>query len=214
MNRIPQRTVERFFRYSQFLHSKLEAGSVFVFSHELAAAVGVSPEQVRRDLMNFTVKGTPQRGYPIAEFITELYAHLESASLTKMALVGAGNLGKAILSYFIKRRPNLSIVAAFDQDPEKTGRVYSGCQVYHVGQLEKIVRREHVMVGIITVPAASAQETADALVRAGVCGIVNFAPAQVKVPAGVFLEQLDITLSIEKVTYFARRMNLAKGSKK
>ena len=205
MTRIPQRTVERFFRYCQFLHSRLEAGSEFVFSHELAGAVGVSPEQVRRDLMNFELKGTPQRGYPIKEFMAELYSHLESSSLTKMVLVGVGNLGKAILSYFLKRRPNLSIVAAFDQDPEKVNRVYSGCQVHHIGQLEKTVSREKAAVGIITVPASAAQEAADILVRAGVRGLINFAPVQIKVPPGIFLEQLDITLSIEKVAYFARK---------
>ena len=205
MTKIPQRTVERFFRYSQFLHSRLEAGSDHVFSHELAAAVGVSPEQVRRDLMNFKIKGTPQRGYPIKEFMEELYSHLESSSLTKMVLVGVGNLGKAILSYFLKRRPNLSIVAAFDQDPEKTNRVYSGCNVHHIGQLQKFVSKEQAAVGIITVPASAAQETADMLVGAGVRGIVNFAPAQLKVPQGVFLDQIDITLSIEKAAYFARK---------
>ncbi|HCC47077.1 MAG TPA: redox-sensing transcriptional repressor Rex [Elusimicrobia bacterium] len=208
MTRIPQRTVERFFRYCQFLHTRLEAGSEFVFSRELAAAVGVSPEQVRRDLMNFELKGTPQRGYPIKEFMAELYSHLESSSLTKMVLVGVGNLGKAILSYFLKRRPNLSIVAAFDQDPEKVNRVYSGCQVHHIGQLEKTVSREKAAVGIITVPASAAQEAADILVRAGVRGLINFAPVQVKVPAGIFLEQIDITLSIEKVAYFARKNSL------
>lgn len=209
MPKIPQRTVERFFRYCQFLHSRQEAGAVHIFSHELAAAVGVSPEQVRRDLMNFRqVKGTPQRGYPIKEFLAELYAHLESDSLTKMVLVGVGNLGKAILSYFLKRRPNLSIVAAFDQDPEKTDRVYSGCQVHHIGQLEKTVSREKAAVGIITVPAAAAQEAADILVRSGVRGIVNFAPVQIKVPEGIFLEQIDITLTIEKVAYFARKNSL------
>lgn len=214
MSKIPQRTVERFFRYCQFLHAKLESGAQFVFSRELAAAVGVSPEQVRRDLMNFKLKGTPQHGYPAHDFLDELYAHLESASLTKMVLVGVGNLGKAILSYFLKRRPNLSIVAAFDLDPEKTGRVYSGCQVHHSSHLEKIVDKEKAAVGIITVPAASAQEAADALIRAGVLGIVNFAPAQLKVPPGIFLEQLDITLSIEKAAYFARRMKLPKEHKK
>lgn len=205
MKSIPQRTVERFFRYAQFLHTKHEGGSDFVFSHELAAAVGVSPEQVRRDLMNFKLKGTPQKGYPIREFVDELYAHLETSSLTKMVLVGVGNLGKAILSYFLKRRPNLSIVAAFDQDPEKVNRVYSGCQVYHIGQLARIVAREKAAVGIITVPAAAAQEAADILARAGAKGVVNFAPVQLKLPPGVFLEQLDITLSIEKVAYFARK---------
>ncbi|OGS13359.1 MAG: hypothetical protein A2234_09330 [Elusimicrobia bacterium RIFOXYA2_FULL_58_8] len=213
MTRIPQRTVERFFRYCQFLHTRLDSGAEFVFSRELAAAVGVSPEQVRRDLMNFRVKGTPQKGYPAREFMAELYAHLESASLTKMVLVGVGNLGKAILSYFLKRRPNLCIVAAFDLDPEKTNRVYSGCQVHHTGQLEKFVAKEKVAVGIITVPAASAQEAADALARAGVRGIVNFAPAQLKLPSGVFLEQLDITLSIEKAAYFARKTSAKERAK-
>jgi redox-sensing transcriptional repressor len=208
MTSIPQRTVERFFRYSQFLHTKLDAGAEYVFSHELAAAVGVSPEQVRRDLMNFRLKGTPQRGYHIKEFTTELYQHLESSSLTKMVLVGVGNLGKAILTYFLRRRPNLAIVAAFDVDQEKASRVYSGCQVYHSSMMEKVVEREGAAVGIITVPAASAQEAADALVRAGVRGIVNFAPAQIKLPKGVFLEQLDITLSIEKAAYFARKTAL------
>lgn len=205
MASIPQRTVERFFRYSQFLHARLEAEAEYVFSRELAAAVGVSPEQVRRDLMTFRLKGTPQRGYPTKEFLTELYSHLESAALTKMVLVGIGNLGRAILTYFLKRRPNLSIVAAFDQEPEKTNRVYSGCHSYHISQLEKFVAKEKVAVGIITVPAGSAQEAADALVRAGVKGIINFAPVQLKLPPGIFLEQLDITLSIEKVAYFARK---------
>jgi len=125
-----------------------------------------------------------------------------------MVLVGVGNLGKAILSYFLKRRPNLSIVAAFDQDPEKTNRVYSGCQVHHIGQLEKFVSRERAAVGIITVPASAAQEAADTLIRAGVKGIVNFAPVQLKLPPGIFLEQLDITLSIEKVAYFARKSKI------
>ncbi|KAF0127635.1 MAG: redox-sensing transcriptional repressor [Elusimicrobia bacterium] len=211
MPRIPQRAVERFFRYCQFLHSKVEAGSEFVFSHELAAAVGVSPEQVRRDFMNFRqVKGTPQRGYPVKEFMAALYSHLESSSLTKMVLVGVGNLGKAILSYFLRRRPNLSIVAAFDLDPEKTDRIYSGCRVHHPSQLEKVVARERVAVGIITVPASVAQEAADALVRAGVKGIVNFAPANIRLPRGVFLEHIDITLALEKTAYFARSMRPSK----
>ncbi|HNW44276.1 MAG TPA: redox-sensing transcriptional repressor Rex, partial [Elusimicrobiales bacterium] len=152
-----------------------------------------------------SVKGTPQRGYPVKEFMAELYSHLESSALTRMVLVGVGNLGKAILSYFLKRRPNLCIVAAFDQDPEKTDRVYSGCQVHHIGQLEKFVAKEKVTVGIITVPASAAQAAADALTRAGVKGIMNFAPVQLKLPPGVFLENLDITLSIEKVAYFARK---------
>lgn len=205
MTRISRRTVERFFLYSKFLHARMDMGAEYVFSRELASAVGVSPEQVRRDLMNFSLTGTPQKGYPIKEFTAELYQHLEAASLTKIVLVGVGNFGKAILTYFIRRRPNLSIVAAFDTDPDKTDRVYSGCQIYHTDMLPRIAAEQGAAVGVITVPAAAAQQTADALVRAGVRGIINFAPVQIRVPDDVFLEQLDITLSIEKAAYFAKK---------
>jgi len=211
---IPKRTVERFFKYCQFLRTRQESGHESVFSHELATAVGVSPEQVRRDLMNFSLKGTPQHGYPIGDFMSELAAHLESGTLTKIVLVGAGNLGKAILSYFNKRRPNLAIVAAFDSDQEKSNRVVSGCQVYHISQLERLARQHQALAGIITVPAASAQEAADALVRAGIKGIINFAPANIRLPRGVFMEHIDITLSLEKTVYFARCMRQTKEPRK
>lgn len=205
MKPIPTRTVERLFRYGQLLHARKEAGADHVFSRELAAAVDVSPEQVRRDLMNFHLKGTPQQGYPIDQLSSKLYEHLESRELTRIALVGVGNLGKAIISYFLKRRPNLSIVAAFDNDPEKAGRVYAGSQVHHISQLEKIAAREKISVAILTVPAGEAQRMSDLLVKAGVRAIVNFAPTQVEVPPSVFLEDIDITLSIEKAAYFSRK---------
>jgi redox-sensing transcriptional repressor len=211
---VTKRTVERFFRYCQFLRSRAEEGVDFVFSRELAAAVGVSPEQVRRDLMNFRLKGTPQKGYRIEEFIAELYSHLEASARTNIVLVGVGNLGRAILSYFNKRRPNLSIVAAFDQDPEMTDRVVAGCHVYHISQMEKIVREQKALVGIITVPAQAAQEAANLLVKAGIRGVLNFAPTGIKLQPEIFLENIDITLSIEKVVYFARQRKTMKEQKK
>jgi redox-sensing transcriptional repressor len=211
---VPQKTVERFFKYCQFLHSRREEGADFVFSHELASAVGVSPEQVRRDLMNFRLKGTPQKGYRVDEFMAELYGHLESAELTRIVLVGTGNLGKAILSYFNKRRPNLSIIAAFDQDDDKTDRVIAGCHVLHISQLERTIREKKVLVGVITVPAQSAQEVADLMVRAGVKSILNFAPVNLRLSRNVFMEHIDITLSIEKAAYYARHGKTTKELKK
>ena len=211
---VTKRTVERFFRYCQFLRSRAEDGADFVFSRELAAAVGVSPEQVRRDLMNFRLKGTPQKGYRIEEFIAELYSHLEASARANIVLVGVGNLGRAILSYFNKRRPNLSIVAAFDQDPEMTDRVVAGCYVYHISQMEKIVREQKALVGVITVPAQAAQEAANLLVKAGIRGVLNFAPTGIKLQPEIFLENIDITLSIEKVVYFARQRKKMKEQKK
>lgn len=170
-------------------------------------------EQVGRDLANFRLKGSLKVGYQIKEFMEEVYGQLESETQTKMVLVGAGNLGKAVISFLLKRRPNLAITAAFDSDPDKTGRDFMGCQVHHMDQLEKFVARDKTAVGIITVPETSAQAAADALISAGVGGILNFAPLQLKVPPGVFLEQLDITLSVEKAAYFSRRMKKARELK-
>lgn len=205
MKRVPEKSVERLLKYLELVKKKLADGEHFVFSHELASYVGVSPVQVRRDLMDFDIEGTPQKGYPVKDFFTHVCNHVKCNLRTKLALVGVGNLGKAILSYFVKRRPNLEISAAFDMDHEKTDRIYCGCKVYHISELPVIVKKENISVGIITVPADSAQEIADIFVKAGIKGIVNFAPVMIKVPEHVFVDQIDITLSIEKTAYFAQK---------
>ena len=206
MKRVPEKMVERLLKYLELVKEKMSKGEHFVFSHELAERAGVSAVQVRRDLMEFDIKGTPQKGYPVEEFFSQVCSHVKCNTKTKLALVGVGNLGKAILSYFLKRRPNLEIVAAFDSDDKKTNRIYCGYKVYHISDLYSVAKKENISVGIITVPAEAAQEIADMLVKAGIKGIVNFAPQTIKVPSDVFVEQIDITLSIEKTAYFAHKM--------
>lgn len=205
MKRVPEKSVERLLKYLELVKEKMSKGEHFVFSHELAAHVGVSPVQVRRDLMDFEIEGTPQKGYPVKDFFSQVCDHVKCDLKTKLALIGVGNLGKAILSYFLKRRPNLEIAAAFDSDIQKTDRIYCGCKVYHISELASVTKKEKISVGIITVPAEYAQETADMLVKAGIKGIVNFAPLMVRVPQDVFVDQIDITLSIEKTAYFAQK---------
>ena len=108
------------------------------------------------------------------------------------------------MTYFAGRRPHLAIVAAFDKDPYKTDRVIHGCRCYGFANLLTVVREKGVRIGIITVPADEAQLVADELCRAGVRGIVNFAPVPLRVPPGVYVEDIDMTMSLEKVAYFAR----------
>ncbi len=206
MKRVPEKLVERLLKYLEVVKEKMANGEHFVFSHELAQKVGVSAVQVRRDLMEFDIEGTPQKGYPVKDFFSQVCSHVKCNMKTKLALVGVGNLGKAILFYFLKRRPNLEIAAAFDSDTQKTDRIFCGCKVYHISDLPEVVKKENISVGIITVPAEAAQETADMLVRAGIKGIVNFAPQAIRVPNDVFVDQIDITLSIEKTAYFAQRI--------
>ena len=121
-----------------------------------------------------------------------------------MAIVGIGNLGRAILSFFQRRRPKLEITAAFDSDPWKVDRVVQGVRCHALADIERVVKEQGITLAVLTVPAGAAQEVADTLVAAGIKGILNFAPAPLRVPLGVFVEDMDLAMSLEKVAYFAR----------
>jgi redox-sensing transcriptional repressor len=115
------------------------------------------------------------------------------------------------MAYFTGRRPNLSIVAAFDNDPYKADRVIHGCRCYVLEDLDRVIREEDIRVAIIAVPATEAQAVADLLVRAGVAGMLNFAPVRLHVPSHIYVEDIDMTMSLEKVAYFARQSTVEKG---
>ncbi len=207
MKKINHKSVERFCRYRQILLNHKAIGDEYIFSHQLAKAVGASPAQVRRDMMILNLSGSPQRGYKIERFLEEIESIIDSPLGINAALIGIGHLGKAILSYFTKRRPNLQIIAAFDVDADKVDRVVSACRTYHLKDLKNLVKANNIMVGIITVPEKEAQAVADILVEGGVKGIVNFAPVKLNVPKHVYVEELDITTTIEKTAYFAKNIN-------
>jgi redox-sensing transcriptional repressor len=115
-----------------------------------------------------------------------------------------GNLGRAILDYFRGRRPKLAIVAAFDVNETKTNRMMNGCQVYPLSDLRTVVARQNILVGVIATPSGAAQDVADRLIEAGVRGLVNFAPVRLRVPPDVYVEDVDMTISLEKTAYFSR----------
>jgi redox-sensing transcriptional repressor len=120
-------------------------------------------------------------------------------------LVGVGNLGKALLSYFAARRSSLRVVAAFDSDPYKVNRVIHGCRCYPMEGLSEVLRGQTTSVAVIAVPAPAAQGVAELLTRAGIRGILNFAPVRLRVSPNIYVEDIDMTVALEKVAYFARR---------
>jgi redox-sensing transcriptional repressor len=166
---------------------------------------GCTAAQVRRDLMAVGYSGSPTHGYEVGRLLESLREFLDAPGGQGVALVGVGNLGKAILSYFSGRRPNLRIVAAFDRDPYKANRHIHGCRCYSMESLPEVSQGQRIRLAIITVPAPAAQDVADALVQAGIRGILNFAPVRLRVPAHVHVEDIDMTVSLEKVAYFARQ---------
>ncbi|MBN1918401.1 MAG: redox-sensing transcriptional repressor Rex [Verrucomicrobia bacterium] len=204
-NRLPDRTVERLSLYRRLVERMLNGEETYVYSHELGAMANSTAAQVRRDLMLLGCTGSPIRGYNVRELTDRIGAYLDAPHGQRIALIGIGNLGRAILAYFSHRRPSLSIVAAFDTDPEKVGRVIAGCRCYHVGELAEVVEREGIELGVITVPASQAQLVADQFVAAGVRGMLNFAPVRVRVPEDVTVEDMDITMSLEKIAYITRQ---------
>jgi len=202
---VPQRTLERLTLYRRLLNVLHEEGVRHIFSRELAEMAGRTAAQVRRDLMAVGYTGNPARGYQVAGLIKSMRRLLDKPGGQNAALVGAGNLGKALLAYFEGRRPNLRIVAVFDSDPNKVNRLIRGCRCYAPSRMREVAQAKAIEIAVIAVPASAAQEVADQLVAAGVTGILNYAPALLRVPEGVYVENLDMAMALEKVAYFSRR---------
>jgi redox-sensing transcriptional repressor len=201
---IPEKTVARLLTYRSLLQKEAEKGAENIYSHQIANITGGTATQVRRDLMCSGYAGNPKNGYNIQQLTVCIEQLLTSSTGISMVLLGVGNLGKAILTYFQSRKAHFSMLAAFDTDPNKTGRVICGCRCYPLDELVPKISTLQVQVGVITVPANEAQRAADQLIKAQVRGLVNFAPTRIKVPPKVFIENIDMAMTFEKVAYFSR----------
>ena len=201
---ISGKPIGRLSLYRRLLNSLLQDGEQSICSHDLAARAGVTAAQVRRDIMNIGYSGNPNRGYDVGKLVESIGNFLDAPEGQNVVLVGVGNLGRAILAFFAGRRPKLSIVAAFDNDPEKIGRLIKGCRCYSIKHADKIIQELDISIATLCVPAKVAQEVADILVQAGIKGILNFAPVPLHVPYYLYVEDIDMTMSLEKVAYFAR----------
>jgi redox-sensing transcriptional repressor len=201
---IPANAVGRLSLYRRLLQEQLAAGLRHVYSHQLGDLAVSTAAQVRRDLMTIGFTGSPRRGYAIPELVDAITAVLARSIETTAALVGVGNLGRAILSYYANRQP-IRFAAAFDRAVEKTGRTLHGCRCYPVKEIEHVIRREGIHVGVIAVPATEAQLVADQLVRAHITGILNFAPVRLRVPSGLHVENVDLMMALDRVAYYAHQ---------
>jgi len=205
MAKVAEKTIGRLSLYRRFLHTLITEGKIHVFSHQLAKTAGVTAAQVRRDFMAIGYMGSPVRGYEIEALIASIAEFLDVPEGQNVALVGVGNLGRAILTYFRGRRPKLQISVAFDNDPQKTNRVIHNCKCYPVEMMDQYIKEQNIITAILTVPAEKAQEVADHLVESGIRGILNFAPVRLHKPSAVHIEYIDMTMELEKVAYFAAK---------
>jgi len=201
---LPERTVERLSEYRRSLLQCLEEGKTHIFSHELAELHHNTAVQVRRDIMFIGYTSMQRKGYDVRELINVIGEILDSEKGLNVAVVGIGNLGRAVTTYFVGKRSKLNIIATFDVDHTKIDRVISGVKCYPLSRIKELVEAQQISIAIITVPAASANEVTTQLVESGIKGIMNFTTVPLNVPEDCYLDEYDMITSLEKVAYFVK----------
>ncbi len=204
---IPEVVIDRLPLYARALSGLEAQGREVVSSQELALQVFgdiKGAAQIRKDLSYFGRFGKQGRGYNVRRLLDELRQILGLDRQWRMALVGVGRLGRAILGYEGFTPQGFRIAAAFDADPALVGTRVNGLVIKHTDELEKVLAAHTVDVGIVAVPAEGAQRVIDALVRCGVQAILNYAPIAAHVPRGVQMKRVDPVLALQSMTYYLK----------
>ena len=201
---IPPVVIDRLPLYTRAL-SALEAEErEVVSSQELGTRLGVTPAQIRKDLSYFGRFGKQGRGYNVRKLLDELQRILGLDRQWRMALVGVGKLGRAILGYEGFAPQGFRIVEAFDTDPSRIGERFHSLTVKRADELESALTANPVDVGIVAVPAEIAQNVINTLVKCGVRAILNYAPIAAQVPRGVHLKRIEPVLALQSMTYYLK----------
>jgi redox-sensing transcriptional repressor len=203
-------SLKRIFLYRACLARLKMMGVEKIFSYTLANETGVTSDQVRKDFSEFGIRGNKRGGYEIRDLLEKMENIFHRNKDHNIVLIGMGNLGLALSKYskFVQR--NMNIVATFDIDPFKQ-KIRSDIPVYSMSRLKEIIDRFRVKVAILAVPEISAQEVSDELVRAGVKGIVNFAPVRLKVPPEVVINNVNLCDELESVIYYVHKLMQDEG---
>lgn len=200
-HRIPDETIQRLPIYLRALLFSSGKAQDSISSRNLGNLVGVNPWQIRKDFSYFGELGTRGVGYNIEKLAKQIKKILKLDLVQKAALVGAGNLGSAILAYPGFGIFGVDIAVAFDVNPKKVGRKMMNTVIEDVSKLWTLKKRK-IKLAILAVPQQAAQQTADALVKAGVRGILNFSPCYITVPKKVKVITIDIAMDIARLPYY------------
>jgi len=203
--RVPEATVTRLPVYLRILNELAEEGVEHVSSDRLAELAGVNAAKVRKDLSYLGTYGTRGVGYEVAYLVYQVQRELGLNHDWPVVIVGAGNLGQALSGYGGFGQRGFPVAGVVDVDSSKIGSLIAGVRVRHLDDLPQIVASRKVSIGVVAVPASSAQEAADRLVRAGVTSILNFAPVVLAVPRGVSVRKVDLALELQILSYYEER---------
>ena len=202
---ISRATVDRLPLYFRTLRLIKSEGSEIVSSEELGRRIGVTPEQIRKDLASFGAFGKKGVGYHVAELVKNISQILGLDRKWNIAIIGVGHLGWALANYRNFASLGFHLTALFDQNPAIVGQLRNGVDVLSVADLETTVASRNIQIGVIAVPAGEAQAVADRLVAAGVHGIWNFAPVRIRVPDNVEIVSEDLSVGLSTLSYHLRR---------
>ncbi len=201
MAKIPDATITRIVHYLRALERMEDSGQTRTSSDELAKATGVTAFQVRKDLAYFGSYGTRGVGYTVPVLRRELSQILGLGRRWRLAIVGMGRLGQALADFYAWQG-GYELVSGFDIDPGLIGKKIGPLTVESVENLSETVREKQIDIGILTVPEAVAQQTAELLAAAGVRGILNFTPAVLKLPDEIAVENADFMAGLSRLSFF------------
>lgn len=203
--KIPKAVIKRLSLYARVLQKFSIAGFEKISSKDLGEALGLNSAQVRKDLAYFGQFGVPGLGYRVEDLRARIKAILGTDREVRLALVGVGNLGQALMSNASQfAREGFQVVAAFDSDKRKVGGERAGVPVYHVEEMEPRIRELGVDIIIVSVPPGVAQSVVDKAVAAGVTAILNFVPERLIAPEHVTIQHVDLSIEIESLSYYLK----------
>src|SRR5918993_2287308 len=203
---VSELTTNRLSVYLRCLNTLDEAGVKTISSQALAEQFHLNAAQIRKDLAYFGEFGVRGVGYYVKDLRRHLRQILGLDRSIKVVIIGAGNLGLALADYAGFRQDGFDVVALLDTARDKVGQYSrSGVPIRHARELERLAERERLDIAVLAVPAESAQEVVDAVVGAGVKAILNFTPGSLRVPKGVKLKNVDLTVSLESLSFFLAR---------
>jgi len=206
MTQISESTVRRLSHYYRVLEEVEAEGKALISSHRLAEREGITSAQVRKDLSYFGSFGRRGLGYNVRHLRERIRSILGLDRRWRVALVGAGNIGAALIAYRGFARQGFDVVAVFDRDPARVGQRLGELPIRDVAELARAAGDLRIEMGVIATPVRAAQEVADLLVAAGVGGILNFAPRKLFVPSHVTLRNVDMSVELESLSFSIAQM--------
>jgi redox-sensing transcriptional repressor len=200
--KIPLPTVNRLSLYLKCFYDLTASDVEYVSSDQVANAIGLNPAQVRKDLAYFGKFGRRGFGYHVGQLKEQISKILGTHHQWKLAVVGTGNLGRALLMYPGFQARGFKIIAGFDVDPAKVGWELDGVRIYNVDELEKVIKKEKIDIVIITTPRDSLDAVMTRLRGTDIKGVLNFAGKHLLMDHNIIIRNVDVALELEQLTFF------------